>query len=393
MSHPRIKLLGKSSDVPEPNDHQHRRPVKRLRVTVESDDDDEKQEELYINHSLPSSLDSLTDDEQPESSTSKAAVPVPPKNASKKGIQAKTKASGPPRKKPRKLVVTDPESEDYDDSVQQVSEEDDEHEPVMEDKRPKVSKSGKATTSRKEAGARKGVKRKHKTESSNVAEAQPPITKGGDATLRPASKLHELLIDVVGGGTDEPLAVDSPLANVDDSAVSAKKRMRLPTIKKNKVPTLTAPSTPSTPAIATKLDPPIAALKVGELKQGAARAAAIAATDLDLANKSVYDELFKGGNTSGGGGSNRRTKEEERRKELHRMREDARSKRALEATVAFDLQAQHEKISRFEDKLKAAHSSALYPNFLAAKLRQEYELERRRRERMQAKKGTNGLVS
>jgi len=277
-------------NYPQPNDHQHRRPVKRLRVTVESEDDDEKREELSINYSLPSSLDSLTDDEQPESSTSKAAVPAPPRNASKKGIQAKTKASGPLRKKPRKLVVTDPES-DYDDSVQQVSEEDDEHEPVMEDKRPKVSKGGKAA-SRKEAGARKGVKRKHKTESSNVAEAQPPITKG-DTTLRPASKLHELLIDVVGGGADEPQAVDSPLANVDDPAVSAKKRTRLPTIKKNKVSTLTAPSTPSTPAIASKLDPAIAALKVGEPKQGAARAAAIAATDLDLGDKSVYNELFR----------------------------------------------------------------------------------------------------
>jgi hypothetical protein len=278
-------------NYPQLNDHQHRRPVKRLRVTIESEDDDEKREELSISHSMPSSLDSLTDDELPESSTSKAAVPAPPKNPLKQGTQAKTKANGPPRKKPRKLVVTDPESEDYDDSVQQVSEEDDEHEPVMEDKRPKVSKVGK-TTFRKEAGVRKGVKRLHKTEPSNVAEAQPPITKG-DATLRPGSKLPELLIDVVGGGADEPQAVDSPLANVDDSAVSAKKRTRLPTIKKNKVPTLTAPSTPSTPAIASKLDPAIAALKVGEPKQGAARAAAIAATDLDLGNKSVYNELFR----------------------------------------------------------------------------------------------------
>ena len=309
MSHPRIKVLGKPSDVPEvcirkrfyillivnypqPNDHQYRRPVKRLRITVESEDDDENREELSRNHSLPSSLDSLTDDDQPEPSTSKAAVPVPPKNAPKKVIQAKTKASGPQRKKPRKLVVTDPESEDYDDFVQQGSEEDDEHESVMEDKRPKGIKGGKAM-SRKEVGARKGVKRLHKTEPSNVAEAQPPITKG-DATLRPAPKLHELLIDVVGGGADEPQAVDSPLANADDPAVSAaKKRTRLPTIKKNKVPTLTAPSTPSTPAIASKLDSAIPVLKVGEPKQGAARAAAIAATDLDLANKSVYNELFR----------------------------------------------------------------------------------------------------
>ena len=92
MSHPRIKVPGKPSDVLEvcirkrfyillivnsqPNDHQYRRPVKRLRITVESEDDDENREELSRNHSLPLSLDSLTDDEQPEPSTSKAAVQI-----------------------------------------------------------------------------------------------------------------------------------------------------------------------------------------------------------------------------------------------------------------------------------------------------------------------------
>ena len=44
----------------------------------------------------------------------------------------------------------------------------------------------------------------------------------------------------------------------------------------------------------------------------------------------------------------------------------------------FDLQAQFDRISRFEEKLKAVHSAALFPNFLAAKWRQEWEKEKRR---------------
>ena len=42
------------------------------------------------------------------------------------------------------------------------------------------------------------------------------------------------------------------------------------------------------------------------------------------------------------------------------------------------VQAQFETISCFKEKLKAGHSSALYPNFLAVKWREEWEKEKRR---------------
>lgn len=60
------------------------------------------------------------------------------------------------------------------------------------------------------------------------------------------------------------------------------------------------------------------------------------------------------------------------------MRDEARAKRAEEAKVMFDLQAQAEKIARFERRLRAENSSVLHPNFLAAKFRDEWEMERRR---------------
>jgi hypothetical protein len=97
-------------------------------------------------------------------------------------------------------------------------------------------------------------------------------------------------------------------------------------------------------------------------------------------------------------GLNRREKDEERRKELNKLRDEARAKRSLEAVCwflflvgpstethlfqkqSFDLQGQTEKIARFEERLRRGQSSALYPNFLAAKWRELWEREKKRLE-------------
>ncbi|KAF9451024.1 hypothetical protein P691DRAFT_654317, partial [Macrolepiota fuliginosa MF-IS2] len=104
-----------------------------------------------------------------------------------------------------------------------------------------------------------------------------------------------------------------------------------------------------------------------------------ATTDLDLSNPSLYAELFKNpaGNASRTG-LNRRAKEEERRKELDKMRDEYKTTFAEQAKLSFDLQDQAEKMARFEELLRRRHSSALYPNFLAAKWREEWEREKRR---------------
>ena len=92
-------------------------------------------------------------------------------------------------------------------------------------------------------------------------------------------------------------------------------------------------------------------------------------------------------------GLNRRAKEEERRKELNKMKEEYLAKRAREVRSSFfpskcfdvrqghsfDLQARPEKIARFEDNLKYnIRSTALYPNYLAAKWKEVYEKEKKR---------------
>ncbi|KAK7054904.1 hypothetical protein VNI00_003367 [Paramarasmius palmivorus] len=103
-----------------------------------------------------------------------------------------------------------------------------------------------------------------------------------------------------------------------------------------------------------------------------------ASTDLDLNNGNIYAELFKKGMQSS---SNRREKDEQRRQELNKMRDDARAKRQAEAGETFALQAQMEKILRFEERLRRTGSPALYPNIMAAKMREVYDLDKRRRAR------------
>lgn len=49
--------------------------------------------------------------------------------------------------------------------------------------------------------------------------------------------------------------------------------------------------------------------------------------------------------------------------------------------VTFDLQAQWDKISTFEDTLKQQRSSVLFPNIFAAKFRDEYERNKRQKEK------------
>jgi hypothetical protein len=89
------------------------------------------------------------------------------------------------------------------------------------------------------------------------------------------------------------------------------------------------------------------------------------------------------------------------------MRDEARAKRVLEAVGplsfsfiiitgihlfrfvqkhTFDLQAHSDKIARFEEKLRQEKSSVLFPNFLGAKFKDDWERQRRRHEKDNAHK-------
>jgi len=63
------------------------------------------------------------------------------------------------------------------------------------------------------------------------------------------------------------------------------------------------------------------------------------------------------------------------------MRDEARAKRDEDLRVTFDLQAQWDKISTFEETLKRQRSSVLFPNIFAAKFRDEYERNKRQKEK------------
>ncbi|KAJ8584288.1 hypothetical protein M405DRAFT_866345 [Rhizopogon salebrosus TDB-379] len=176
-----------------------------------------------------------------------------------------------------------------------------------------------------------------------------------------------------------PSAVE-PSAVADHSTLPPAKKRKLPTIKKNKPAASGATSTPSQSTTAPS-KPPLASDDMTKIvapsNQQRKPAALMGATDFDLRDKSVYAELFKGaGGSTPRSGLNRREKEEERRKELNKMRDEAKAKRAEEAKHFFDLQSQADKIARFEQNLRAHNSMALHPNFLAAKFREEYDKDR-----------------
>ncbi|KAG2349903.1 hypothetical protein BDR05DRAFT_955738 [Suillus weaverae] len=180
-----------------------------------------------------------------------------------------------------------------------------------------------------------------------------------------------------------PPPVVDPSVAPDQSALPPPelKKRKLPTIKKNKSSASAAASAQSQSATALSKPPPSTddVTKMGAPHPQRKAAGLMGAADFDLRDKSVYAELFKGaGGSTPRSGLNRREKEEERRKELNKMRDEAKAKRAEEAKHHFDLQSQADKIAGFEQKLRANNCMALHPNFLAAKFREEYDKERAR---------------
>ncbi|KAG1753498.1 hypothetical protein EDB19DRAFT_1669568 [Suillus lakei] len=195
-------------------------------------------------------------------------------------------------------------------------------------------------------------------------------------------RVRSLILFADDESSVHPPSVVDPSAAPDQSALPPPelKKRKLPTIKKNK-PSASGAPTQSQSAAATSKPPPSTddVAKIGAPHPQRKSASLMGAADFDLRDKSVYAELFKGaGGSTPRSGLNRREKEEERRKELNKMRDEAKAKRAEEAKHHFDLQSQADKIAGFEQKLRANNGMALHPNFLAAKFREEYDKERAR---------------
>ncbi|KAJ7774824.1 hypothetical protein B0H16DRAFT_1508589 [Mycena metata] len=341
------------------------------RITSPVDDDSSVTSAPPLKRARPD----VSEDEAPESpETSRPS-------ARASGSRAKAKQ---PSKKKKKIVLSEPESEEFD-----YADEESEVEPPADDEDEYMSEPKAAGKRGAAKGKKGGAKLKKKAESAKeiVArdERKRPVDTGdigeGSAAKRPRTrpgphKSEDVLVDVVGDAPPAAAMGTPPPLKGDSTPAPPKKK--LPQIKKNKpaagasVSAATATAISSTPVkpapLSTnqedsKLPPPI----VGA---GAARKATIPlSADVDLSNPALYAQLFKSGGGSTPSGSQRHQKDEERRKELNRRRDEARAKRASEASPPFDLQGQMDKITRFEERLRHSRSPAVYPNFLAGALK------------------------
>ncbi|KAF8559575.1 hypothetical protein OG21DRAFT_1502819 [Imleria badia] len=230
-------------------------------------------------------------------------------------------------------------------------------------------KAGKAKSGQLKGAKAKGVKEKEKDREVVMKDerklAVPPASTSRASSAAAQSQPSDLF-------SNDDLV---PSSAVDSLSQAIPKKRKLPTIKKTKTATGT-----STPTSATQKSAPplVQELAKPSLPTSEQRKQALTGVrDVDLGDLKIYAELFKGagGNTPKSGLKNA----EERRKELDRMRDEARARRAEEIKYTFDLQSQADKIAHFEQRLRAESSTVLHPNFLAAKFRDEWELERRNR--------------
>ncbi|KAG0707755.1 hypothetical protein DFH29DRAFT_895178 [Suillus ampliporus] len=339
-----------------------------------------------------------------------ATAPVVPGQARKKSkadVSAKRivrVGSVTGAKKKKQVVFSDGEDAevDIDDLVDEddfldeqfPDAEDDDFEPQTAPKRGGKAKASSSTKSKPakakpvlaKGGKAKAGKEKEKEKEIMIKDERkiPPSgtpSASASTTIASQTQVSELFADDESS-VHPPPAVD-PSAAPDHSTVPPpeQKKRKLPTIKKNKPPAAGATSSQSQSTASSSKPPPSTddVTKTGAPHQPRKAAGLMGATDFDLRDKSVYAQLFKGaGGSTPRSGLNRREKEEERRKELNKMRDDAKAKRAEEAKHYFDLQSQADRIAGFETKLRAHTGMALHPNFLAAKFREEYDKERAR---------------
>ncbi|KAI0928919.1 hypothetical protein AcV7_008735 [Taiwanofungus camphoratus] len=347
-----------------------------------------------------------------KTTTKRASSQVSNQSKSKVGSKGvalgSSKSTG--RRSKRTVVWTDDEDEEQGsiDAGQIMAPDDEDFTPEPAPPQPKKG----ATTSKVKAGKAgagakggKGKIKKEKEEKEFYMKDErklPPQTvsstakeASSSATAHAKRPLHK--DDEVDSATHTPSVATTDvqdIATVDsktkDVTPPPPKKLKLPTIKKNKLPAAnsTTPSTPSAPLKPThttsekELDtttlPPITpgSIAARKLMTPAGNA------DFDLRDKSVYAQLFsKPAGSTPNSGLNRKEREEERRKELNRLREEARAKRVEEAKHTFDLQAPQEKIQRFEEKLRARQSIARFPNILGASFKAAYERARKDDER------------
>ncbi|KAG6897574.1 hypothetical protein C0992_000162 [Termitomyces sp. T32_za158] len=311
-----------------------------------------------------------------------------PSSTNLKRSKGRKPSEGPPAKKKR---IHRDASSDEEFHTSAPSEDDTTHLVIPTKRQPKLTAKAKASRGKNKTftvGAREERKAGRTQQSNSTETSQKAKTKRmREAEDEPVDVVNDA--ETIKTGTRSPSPPKEP-------APPPAKRHKYPTIKKNKVAGATTDPAPApslktssnavtkSTATATKapdiLKPNVAGSRVPPMMVGNA--------DFDLRDESVYKALF---NQSGGStprsGLARQKKDEERRKELNKMRDEARAKRLSEMTPSFNLQAQYERIKRFEETLGRRCS---FPNVLAAKWRDIYEKRKAVLEETQSPGGDGG---
>jgi hypothetical protein len=237
--------------------------------------------------------------EQDDQRFSHTTTTTKPTKSKAKGPTAAAGHGPPAKKKSRRVVASDPETDNeyldvVGDAVDSGHEFEDENEndydPKPTPKGPKAKGKASATTS-----VKGGAKRRAKVD--NASEVPAASKKRPKLTL----KADEVPHDVVGDSSSTPnvsIAGDRSIHTISkhDSppphtpAPQPPKKQKLPTIKKVKLPNLN-PSTStssSTVAIDAAVLPPL----VGKPIQDGVRKTLNGTMDIDLSNKSIYEEIF-----------------------------------------------------------------------------------------------------
>ncbi|KAJ3732996.1 hypothetical protein DFJ43DRAFT_271221 [Lentinula guzmanii] len=337
----------------------------------------ESEEEVSID------VDGNDDHSQRLSSLSRSVTPPPQRpSTNKRGNKSSSKRLQGPRKR---RTVDDSDDDDFDVDV--VSDDlgtgfpdeyDDDQDFVHDG-----LKKGKSKPVAKGKGGKGGKGKNSKTKVKTESQEKEIIVRDERQGVAASSSMKIRIKPSVNVDTapSSNLGYDSAAPEPDKgdgpSSQSQKKR-KLPPIKKNKTATSGASTTAAKPNASLKstttdgvpATPTTSATRASTGLQGG---------DFNLQDRNVYEMLFKSA-----GGSNARAgnlrENEERRKQLNSMREADKARRALDAKRTFDLQAQMDKISAFEDRLRRTNRCVLYPNILGAKMREVFEQNRRRQE-------------
>lgn len=218
--------------------------------------------------------------------------------------KAKVPGHGPPaRKKSRRVVASDPETENeyLDVAVDSGHEFEDEDEddyfpadPKPTAKGPKAKGKASATTSVK-GGAKRRAKVDNPSEVPAANKKRPKLT----------PKADEVSLDVVGDGSSTPnvsTAGDRSIHTISKhdspppptpALQPLPKKQKLPTIKKVKLPNLnTSTSTSTTSSSTVIIDTAVLPPLVGKPMQDGIRKTLNGTIDIDLSNKSIYEEIF-----------------------------------------------------------------------------------------------------